>query len=231
MFYGHLDYFQRLPLGGSPNTKPGDYGTPKAHICWFYSILSYVKTHMNRIFFEIAYGWGPGHIWFHIALEGPWPHLHDFGGVLDGLWTLPFGLSQFSWFGLLARVCSRPNKREEKTNPQGDHTDKANPIYIVHHGMPLLVGILSLLLRPRLSLAGLTSPVSHVAKAFSHIVGPARPFSIHIASCNFTRMSNLALFPLINKSRLNSMLWYLWVCKWIKAPFHTIYKSKETPTL
>ena len=27
MFHGHLDYFQKLPLGGRPNTKPGDNGT------------------------------------------------------------------------------------------------------------------------------------------------------------------------------------------------------------
>jgi hypothetical protein len=26
-----LDYFQKRPLGGRPNTKPGDHGTPNAH--------------------------------------------------------------------------------------------------------------------------------------------------------------------------------------------------------
>ena len=31
MFHGHLDYFQKPPLGGRPNTKPGDHGTPNAH--------------------------------------------------------------------------------------------------------------------------------------------------------------------------------------------------------
>ena len=31
MFHGHLDYSQYPPLGDSPNTKPGDHGTPNAH--------------------------------------------------------------------------------------------------------------------------------------------------------------------------------------------------------
>ena len=31
MFHGHLDCFQKPPLGGRPNTKPlGDHGTPNA---------------------------------------------------------------------------------------------------------------------------------------------------------------------------------------------------------
>ena len=28
---GHLDYSQKLPLRGRPNTKPGDHGTMNAH--------------------------------------------------------------------------------------------------------------------------------------------------------------------------------------------------------
>ena len=31
MFHGHLDYFPKSPLGGRPNTKLGDHGTPNAH--------------------------------------------------------------------------------------------------------------------------------------------------------------------------------------------------------
>jgi hypothetical protein len=30
MFHGQLDYSQRPPLGGRPNTKSGDHGTPDA---------------------------------------------------------------------------------------------------------------------------------------------------------------------------------------------------------
>ena len=31
MFHGHLDYFQKPPLEGRPNTKRGDHGIPNAH--------------------------------------------------------------------------------------------------------------------------------------------------------------------------------------------------------
>ena len=35
MFRGHLVYFQKLPLGGKLNTKPGDHRTPNTEDCWF----------------------------------------------------------------------------------------------------------------------------------------------------------------------------------------------------
>ena len=36
MSHGHLDYFQKQPFGGRPNTKLlGDHGTPQAHNRWF----------------------------------------------------------------------------------------------------------------------------------------------------------------------------------------------------
>jgi hypothetical protein len=31
MFHDHLDYFQKPHLGGGPNAKPEDHGTPNAH--------------------------------------------------------------------------------------------------------------------------------------------------------------------------------------------------------
>jgi hypothetical protein len=34
-FHGHLDYFPKPPLGGRPNTKPGDHLTPNSHNRWF----------------------------------------------------------------------------------------------------------------------------------------------------------------------------------------------------
>ena len=33
--HGHLDYFQKSPLEGRPNTKLGDHGTPNARNRWF----------------------------------------------------------------------------------------------------------------------------------------------------------------------------------------------------
>ena len=37
VFHGHLDYFLKPPLGGRPNTKPGDHGILNAHNRLFYS--------------------------------------------------------------------------------------------------------------------------------------------------------------------------------------------------
>ena len=31
IIHGHLDYFQKPPLGGRPSTKPGDHDTPNVH--------------------------------------------------------------------------------------------------------------------------------------------------------------------------------------------------------
>ena len=50
---------------------------------------------MNRYQLKIASGWGPGHIWLHTTLEGPWPHYMLLEVRWDRLWTLSFGLSQF----------------------------------------------------------------------------------------------------------------------------------------
>jgi hypothetical protein len=35
MFHGHWDCFQKPSLGGRPDTKSGDHGTPNVHKCWF----------------------------------------------------------------------------------------------------------------------------------------------------------------------------------------------------
>jgi hypothetical protein len=84
MFHGHLDYFQKPLLGGRPNTKPGDHGTPNAHNHWFFR------------FYHVWGVWGPTWINFHwnsIGLKtrshvtshytwGSVTTLHDFGGVL-----------------------------------------------------------------------------------------------------------------------------------------------------
>ena len=81
MIHGHLDYFQKLPLGGRANSKLGDHGTPNAHNHWF--ILFY---HL----------WGPAWIeihWINTWLRawscmtshytgGSMTTLHSFGGVL-----------------------------------------------------------------------------------------------------------------------------------------------------
>jgi hypothetical protein len=99
IFYGHLDYFQKSPLGGRSNTKAGDHGIPNAHNCWF--ILFYhvwgpawIEIHWNSIWLRTL-----NHIWLHTTLEGPWPHYMILEVCWDGLWTLSIGLSQFHGHG------------------------------------------------------------------------------------------------------------------------------------
>ena len=87
MFHGHLDYFQKPPLGGRPNTKSGDYGTPNAH---------------NHLFILFYHAWGPA--WIEIHWNSIWARarshmtsyytwgsdirVHDFGGVLGPLFNI-----------------------------------------------------------------------------------------------------------------------------------------------
>ena len=109
MFHGHLNYFQRPPLGGRPNKKPGDHGTLNAHNCWF--IMFYCV-------------WGPA--WMEIHWDSNWLRarshmtshytwgsvttLHDLGGVLGRpLDTFFWGLT-ISWSWLLACVWSGPKR-------------------------------------------------------------------------------------------------------------------------
>ena len=41
MFNGHLDYFQRPPLGGRPHIELGDHITPNTHNRWFFIIIGW----------------------------------------------------------------------------------------------------------------------------------------------------------------------------------------------
>jgi hypothetical protein len=64
MFHGHLDCFQKPPLGGRPNTKPlGDHGTSNAHNRWFilfYHVQGPVKDPHEHTFIVIVFnGWEP----------------------------------------------------------------------------------------------------------------------------------------------------------------------------
>ena len=95
MFHGHLDYFQKSPLGGRPNTKLGDHGTPSTH---------------NHRFTLFYYVWGT--TWIGIYWDSIWlraslhmtshytrPHYMILEVSWDGLRTLSFGLSQFHGHG------------------------------------------------------------------------------------------------------------------------------------
>ena len=40
--HGHLDYFQKPPLGGRPNTKSSGRGTLNTYNHWFFFLLYHV---------------------------------------------------------------------------------------------------------------------------------------------------------------------------------------------
>ena len=107
MFHGHLDYFQKPPLGGRSNTKPGDHGTLNAHNCWF--ILFYhvwgpawIEIHWNSIWLRARSHMTSHYTWGSVTT------LHDFGGVLGRPLDTFFWALTISWSRLLARVWSDP---------------------------------------------------------------------------------------------------------------------------
>ena len=105
--HGHLDCFQKPPLGGTPNRKPGDHGTPNAHNRWF--ILFYhvwgpawIDIHWNRICLRAR-----SHMASHSTRESV-TTLHDVGGVLERPLDTFFWALTMSWSRLLACVWSDP---------------------------------------------------------------------------------------------------------------------------
>ena len=72
--------FPKPPLGGRPNTKPGDHGTPSAHARRFISTYhawepAWIEIHWSSI-------WSWSHITSHYTW-GPVTTLHEFGGGLE----------------------------------------------------------------------------------------------------------------------------------------------------
>ena len=110
MFHGHLDSFQKPPLGGRPNTKPGDHGTPNAHNRWF--ILFYhvwgpawIEIHWNSIWLRAQLHMTSHYTWGFVIT------LHDCGGALGRpLDTFVWALT-ISWSRLLTHVWSGPQCR------------------------------------------------------------------------------------------------------------------------
>ena len=107
MFHGHLDCFHKPPLGGRPNTKPGDHGTRNASNHWF--ILFYhvwgsawIEIHWNNIWLRSWSNTASQYIWGSVTT------LHDFGGVLGRPLETFFWALTISWSRLLARVWSGP---------------------------------------------------------------------------------------------------------------------------
>ena len=107
MFHGHLDYFQKQPLGGKLNIKPEHHGTPNAHnrcIILFYHVWepAWIEIHWNSIRLRARLHMTSYYTW------GPVTTLHDFGGALGRpldtfIWALAI-----TWSQHLARVWSGP---------------------------------------------------------------------------------------------------------------------------
>ena len=105
--------FKKPPLGCRPHTKPGDRGTLNVH---------------NRSFILFYYTWRPASIgihWNSIWLRaqsqmtshytwGSMTTLHEFGGVLGGLWTLSFGLSRSLGLTALGSCVKWPSIKENR---------------------------------------------------------------------------------------------------------------------
>ena len=108
MFHGHLDYFEKQLLGGTPNTKPWDHGTPNTHNHWFILFFhvwgpTWIEIHRNSIWLRAR-----SHMTSHYNW-GSMTTLHDSGGVLGQPLDTLFGLSQFHRHGswLVSEVALR----------------------------------------------------------------------------------------------------------------------------
>ena len=98
MFHGHLDCFQKPPLGGKSTQNRETmalWTLTTVNLFYFYHVWGpvWIEIHWNRIWL------GPDHIWLHPTLEVVWPHDMILEVSCDGLWTLSFGLSQFHGHG------------------------------------------------------------------------------------------------------------------------------------
>ena len=107
MFHNHLDYFQKLPLEGRPNTKPRDHGTPNYCNSWFilfYHVwgLAWIEIPWNSIWLRTRSHMASHYTWGSVTT------LHDFGGDLGRPLDTLFWALTLSWSRLLARVWNGP---------------------------------------------------------------------------------------------------------------------------
>jgi hypothetical protein len=91
-------FFQKPPLGGTPNTKPWDHRTLNAHNRCFILLYhlrrpTWIQNHWNSIWLRA---------WSHMTSHYTWGSMTT-SMILEvccnGLWTLSFGLSQFHRHG------------------------------------------------------------------------------------------------------------------------------------
>ena len=125
MFHGHLDHFQKPPLGSRPTTKPRDHGTPNAHKPSSYSTLScvrlpaWIEIHRNSIWLRAR-----THVAAHYITWGPMSLEASLGAVITMSWGACRLLAGV-WSGevalLLTRWCREegPKERQGGTRGQG----------------------------------------------------------------------------------------------------------------
>ena len=94
MFHGHLDYFQNhLSEVGLIQHRETMALSKFTTVDLLYFIMwedpAWIEIHWNSI------GWGPGHLWLHTTLEGPWPRYMILEVSWDALWTLLLGSHNF----------------------------------------------------------------------------------------------------------------------------------------
>jgi hypothetical protein len=119
IFHGHLDYFQKPPLGGRPNRKTGrrwhsECSQPLIELILFYHVWgpAWIEIHWNSIICLKA----RSHVTSHHTWE-PVTTRHDFVVFWDVLWTISFGLLQFHGHGswLMCEVASIPEEAQRLT--------------------------------------------------------------------------------------------------------------------
>ena len=131
MFHGHTDDFQKLPLGGRPNTKPRDHGTPNAHNHWFI-LFSHVwrptriEFHWNSIWLRARSHMISHYTWGSVTTR------HDVGGVLGRPLHTSFWALTIEWSRLLARVWSGPKCLDEVPVGELAHSSRAGGALTKH---------------------------------------------------------------------------------------------------
>ena len=125
-----LGLFSKPPLGGRPNTKPGNHGTPTAHTRWFILIYhawrpAWIEIHWNSIQLRTQ-----SHMTSHYTWR-PVTTLHDdFRGVLGRPLDTFFWALTIPWSRLLVRVWSGPELTRHITYLLGTSTIVMQEYYI-----------------------------------------------------------------------------------------------------
>ena len=107
MFYGHLDYFQKSPIGGRPTQNQETMALrmfTTIFFILFYHVLEPAESerHWNSIWLRAQLDMASQYTWDSMTT------LHDFGGILERPLGTFFWALTISWSQLLARVWSGP---------------------------------------------------------------------------------------------------------------------------